>query len=115
MLKHYFCRGSAVHSKSQMDLVVVVPLEPLLEVEILAGNGIRGVEIYIETPIFEPIMELLDLPIVLRMVGFITDMNDSRLGARVRETRAPLPSTIRSDGTDDKGGMNNDVMEEGDC
>lgn len=93
--------------------MIVVPLEPLLEMEVLACHGIRWVEIDVETSVFETIVEFLDLSVVFRMVGFVTDVDDPCLGARAREARAPLPSTIRPNGTDNEWGMSNDILEEG--
>lgn len=91
--------------------MVVVPGHPLLEVEILAFYGIKGVKEHIEAPVLETIVELLDLPIVLGVIGFVFDVGDSCCSAGSREPRSPLPSAVRANGTNDEGGMDDDVVE----
>ncbi len=59
-----------------MDLVVVVPDEPLSQITVLLLDAIGGMKVHIEATILESVMKLLDLPVVLGMVGFVPDMSD---------------------------------------
>ena len=97
-----------------MGFVVVVPGEPLGEMEVLAFDGITGVEEDIKASVLETVVELLDLPIVFGMVGLVPDVGDSCLGTGCGEARAPLPSAVCPNGTNNEGGVGNDVMEKRD-
>lgn len=96
-----------------MRFVVVVPGEPLGEVEVLPLDGIRGMEEHVEAPVLETVVELLDLPIVLGVVGFVSYVSDPCEGTGCGEPGPPFPSAVRANGTNDEGGMNDDVLEEG--
>lgn len=92
--------------------MVVVPREPLGEMEVLPLDGITGMEEDVEAAVLETVVELLDLPVVLGMVGFVPDVGDSCKSTGCRESRSPLPSAVRADGADEEGGVSNDMMEE---
>ena len=96
-----------------MGLEIVVPGEPLGEVEVLAFDGIGGMKEDIEAPVLETVVELLDLPVVLGVVGFIFDVGDSGEGAGCGKPGSPLPSAVCANGTDDERGPRNDMAEEG--
>ena len=95
-----------------MNLVVVVPDEPLPQITVLLFDAIRGMEVHVETAVLQSVMELLDLPVMFGMVGFISDVCDSCECAGNGEARAPLSSAVRTDGFDDERCMGNDVVEE---
>lgn len=96
-----------------MGLVVVVPGHPLAQVEVLAFDGIGRMEEHVEAPVLETIVELLDLPVVLGMVGFVLDVGDSGKSAGCREPRSPFPSAVRANSTDDERRMGDDMMKKG--
>ena len=96
-----------------MTLIVVVPGEPLGEMEVLSFDGIGRMEEDVEAPVLETVVELLDLPIVLGMVGFVPYVGNACSSTGCRESCSPLPSTVGPDGMDDERSMGNDVVEEG--
>ena len=97
-----------------MTLMVVVPGEPLGEMEVLPLDGIGRMEEDVEAPVLETVVELLDLPVVLGMVGFVPDVGNACSSTGCRESRSPLSSAVCPDGTNEEGGMGNHMVEEGD-
>ena len=97
-----------------MTLMIVVPGETLGEMEVLPLDGIGRMEEDVEAPVLETVVEFLDLPVVLGMVGFVPYVGNACSSTGCRESCSPLPSAVCPDGTDEEGGMGNDVVEEGD-
>jgi hypothetical protein len=93
-----------------MNLVVVVPDEPLPQVTVLLFEAVRGVEIHVKTAVLQSVMELLNLPIVFGMVRFISDVLNPCERTRKGEARAPLAPAVCADCTDDKRSTDDDIM-----
>ena len=92
--------------------MVVVPGEPLSQMEVLAFDGVSWVEEDVEAPVLQGIVELLDLPVVLGVVGFVPDVGDPCESTGSSEACAPLSPTVCPNGTNEEGGMGDDVVEE---
>ena len=92
--------------------MVVVPDEPLLEVDVLLLDTIGWMEVHVEATVLESVMEFLDLSVVLWMVGFIANVCDPSESAYDGESRAPFPATVSANAMDDERRTSNDVVQE---